>query len=79
MSASSIGLILSKAIKNDISMPFSLVLIAIPFSITIANLLKRKSFVSGKTVSEESFSHKIMKDYNNICKLINKELVKEWM
>ena len=78
MSASSIGLILSKAIKNDISLPFSLILMGIPLSITIANLLKRNSFVSDKKVSEESFNYKIMKNYNEICKMLNKELDEEW-
>ena len=79
MSASSIGLILSKAIKNDISLPLSLILMGIPLSITFANLLKRNSFLTDKNVDEECFKNKIMKNNDdNLCRLLNKELAQNW-
>ena len=72
MSASSIGLIISRAIKNEIPTPISVILMGIPLSLTILNLIKTNRFISGKASNESPFNDKVMKDFSRICELINK-------
>ena len=74
MSASSIGIVISRAMKHEIPTPLSILLMGVPLSLTILNLTKSNSSISGKVISKDSFNHKVMKDFTKICATINKEV-----
>lgn len=77
MSATSIGIFITKVCRKDIPSLY-LVMMTAPLVLAFLNLISQNSSFASKKASQPSSGEIIVQAYEHICKEINLEMEKEW-
>ena len=78
VSASSIGIFISKVCQKEVSQSFSLILMSVPIAIALLKLATDSFVYRDKTIGQNSSGQLIMQSYQHICKQINNGMQQQW-
>ena len=74
VSASSIGIFISKVCQKEIPLGFSAILMSVPIAIALLKLASDWFVYHDKKIGQNASGELIMKSYEHICKEINAEM-----
>lgn len=74
VSASSIGIFISKVCQKEIASSFSIILMGVPIAIALLKLASESFVFYDKKIGQRSSGETIMRSYEHICREINREM-----
>ena len=74
VSASSIGIFISKVCQKEVSLGFSAILMSVPIAVALLKLASDWFVYHDKKVCQNASGELIMKSYEHICQEINAEM-----
>lgn len=72
LSASSIGIFISKVCQKEVATKFSIILLSVPIAIALLKLVTESFVFSDKKVGQGSSGETIIRSYEHICSEINR-------